>query len=1049
MSESYITHIRIIEDAAYPSAPAPPTSPPANKKPRVIVVAVRRSGQLRMYKARENADGSFSIGKKWLFHDLSRIQVFDHLPAASQTESMLAQWAGSVGFVVTITKPYYWQAMTSKERDFFISSLAKVYRKYTGGRVPELVGFTPQEREAIAGPIPASAQPAAAPATAPPPAPLSPVTRPPPNREHRELRELRELRDRDRGQRELSSKASQDRMRPPPTDTRAMTPTGRTTPTPMPSTPTLQEPPAPWAGSPSRPSTAGSTSSLPSSVHDRVEQRTRPAPLSPRTRPSQEKVIAPSPSVPPTSVPPSSIPPAAAPARPVPPGLHPGFNTQMAAADSPVAAPQQSRELQPPPTHPSAVPPVLRSVPSKEQFASPPKAESSPPPSVDGLPASSPSPPASDMSSLAKALSADPEPEPPAEPPTSPPEEEHRPGLGPMFKKKNRADLAAHIKKAANVYSAFTPRAGGAGARLMAQQEKQEKEGSEKGADGVTGVFHAPSPVQPPTPSVEAPKPIKEKEITAPTPSPAIEISTSGQPEEPLGPTVDDTKAIAQAERHRAQREDEVVQCCAFLGLSPDLLQGRGVEFDDILVGIGWEGHIDSDKRLQDLEAQVRREIGRVQANSWLGHLEVHEGKMDQLGQLFDRTISECDQLDGLLTLYSHELNTLADDVAFLETQGQGLQVQTANQKQLQNELHHLLATISLSPSDLRPLHDAPLNAPAGLEEAETALVLLYKAMVTIDPDIRPIWRHLPNTPGGSASAAAAAAGVYADTEVGQMRAVKERKGDYRYEAQQFLQRLAQYIDLSFKTAQQKAREAVAVAAPAASSGNASKAAPGVRDEARQGLWMYSPLMLFAREASSTDWLGFISSYQILIKPSFQAELGNVFGDWKRVARKPLGDDSELLFTHAQHEKEAAGGMGGMGNPARKLTVRRGKTVRHNHHHNNMAVQTLSGERVARKIDQHEAFAGALDDTAGIVAEEQNFVVRFFHLSSLSPVEFPDLIAAVPPYGRRLPDLRAALRYDPDRELAHRVEQAMDVVFSFWATEVQGLAEWAINLDPM
>ncbi|OOF97213.1 hypothetical protein ASPCADRAFT_206038, partial [Aspergillus carbonarius ITEM 5010] len=123
LAESYITHVRIMEDAAYPSTPAPPNSPPENKKPRVIIVAVRRSGRVRMHKARENNDGTFSIGKTWMLDDLSSIQSYNALVPSSPLEQQYKQWAGSVGFVVTVGKPYYWHARTSKEKEFFIGSL--------------------------------------------------------------------------------------------------------------------------------------------------------------------------------------------------------------------------------------------------------------------------------------------------------------------------------------------------------------------------------------------------------------------------------------------------------------------------------------------------------------------------------------------------------------------------------------------------------------------------------------------------------------------------------------------------------------------------------------------------------------------------------------------------------------------------------------------------------------------------------------------------------------------------------------------------------------
>lgn len=151
MSESYITHIRILEDAAYPSSPPPLESPQANKKPRIIVIAVRKSGRVRMHKARENNNGSFSIGKTWVLDDLSAIQSYNMIVTSNQEDQQAKERARDIGFVVTIQKPYYWQASTAKEKDFFIYSLIKIYKKYTAGKLPQLSGFDPQELEQFGG----------------------------------------------------------------------------------------------------------------------------------------------------------------------------------------------------------------------------------------------------------------------------------------------------------------------------------------------------------------------------------------------------------------------------------------------------------------------------------------------------------------------------------------------------------------------------------------------------------------------------------------------------------------------------------------------------------------------------------------------------------------------------------------------------------------------------------------------------------------------------------------------------------------------------------
>ena len=124
-----------------------------------------------MHKVRENNNGSFSIGKTWVLDDLSAIQSYSNLVPSNPEEQQAKERAGGNGFIVTIQKPYYWQASTSKEKDFFIFSLIKIYKKYTAGKLPQLLGFEPSELEQLGG------SPAPAPPTRPTPgAPNAPRT---------------------------------------------------------------------------------------------------------------------------------------------------------------------------------------------------------------------------------------------------------------------------------------------------------------------------------------------------------------------------------------------------------------------------------------------------------------------------------------------------------------------------------------------------------------------------------------------------------------------------------------------------------------------------------------------------------------------------------------------------------------------------------------------------------------------------------------------------------------------------------------------------------
>ena len=194
MQETYITHIRITEFATHSSTPPPPEArTPQNEKLRIIIVAVRKSGRVRMHKSKENANGTFSIGKTWNLDDLSRIQSFSG-PSADPVQK---QSAGETGFIVTIQKPYFWDAQTEKEKKFFIATLVKIYGKYTNGKAPELTGFDQRELDQIQGRRPPPPRPppgegigqrnisGTPPTSAPsaPPQPLPPTSspiRPPP-----------------------------------------------------------------------------------------------------------------------------------------------------------------------------------------------------------------------------------------------------------------------------------------------------------------------------------------------------------------------------------------------------------------------------------------------------------------------------------------------------------------------------------------------------------------------------------------------------------------------------------------------------------------------------------------------------------------------------------------------------------------------------------------------------------------------------------------------------------------------------------------------------
>lgn len=618
---------------------------------------------MRMHKARENNDGSFSIGKTWMLDDLSSIQSYSAYVPKTPIEQQQKEWASTVGFVVTIGKPYYWHARSSKEKEFFIGSLVKIYKKYTGGKVPELIGFDDRENQLLVGP---GSGPSPSPSMAPvapgsrgagPGPPSDPATSAPGSRDP--SRDApRQVRRKPSQDPTLRSQKSREQISRPST-------ANKPAPSPL-GTPPIAESTVPQAQRPEPKSKAP-----PATFLNTTEDSGTP---------TEAKALASKPSK-------DGL-------RPTTPGSLAGESRGITSSPSSSAghkppyreaekAPQVDLPIRPQDT---AAPDALSSVTPTE--------EPKPSPSAD---ADAPSSPIDVEPAVAAAVATTeepgkPTPQVPTEAQPSVPRdlstdevEAHRPGLGPMIKKKSNKDIAGAFRKAANAYGAFKPRPGGAGERLLAAAKKQQAD--EAGPDGITSVVPAPSLAR----SANEPPKSPEEGATAETTEavaataqdttvsspPTVEITEHAAeeipeaqislpvPEKARGSSVDignlndrsrTPSPTAQGPRRR-RREDHTIKYCQALAIDPAVLDGRGIEFDDILTDLGWNGRLSDEKKIEDLEADVRREIGRVEAASWLGNLEQQEGKVEQLAVLIDKTIEECEELEGLLTLYSHELN--------------------------------------------------------------------------------------------------------------------------------------------------------------------------------------------------------------------------------------------------------------------------------------------------------------------------------------------------------------------------------------------------------
>lgn len=323
----------------------------------------------------------------------------------------------------------------------------------------------------------------------------------------------------------------------------------------------------------------------------------------------------------------------------------------------------------------------------------------------------------------------------------------------------------------------------------------------------------------------------------------------------------------------------------------------------------------------------------------------------------------------------------------------------------------------------------APLENPSGIEEIESALVTLYKAMAKIETGSDS--RRIENGSTGHA--------VNFNSDFGSMRIVQEKKEMYTSESSAFMRRLVEFMARQFDASYGATRRSLDGAL-------SKKLDPKNFDTGRDMLWQYTALLLYTRDMDPANWDRIIKLYEDKSTQVYRDQIRGALALWRNNARKPTGDEGELLFTSLQEKKEES-----ITSTARKLTVKRSQTLARTLRsplgegsRTNLTEKATSGRALA-----YEVFSGALDDVLPLVEMEQNFIVDFFHATSLELADFPDVVAAARPKDRSGGDLRRHRLMEPNRDLARRVTKAMEVIFAFLDKELTTLMEWVLGQDPL
>lgn len=350
--------------------------------------------------------------------------------------------------------------------------------------------------------------------------------------------------------------------------------------------------------------------------------------------------------------------------------------------------------------------------------------------------------------------------------------------------------------------------------------------------------------------------------------------------------------------------------------------------------------------------------------------------------------------------------------------------------------MQSLLETISISSDQLADLSNGSLESTLGLQKIEAALTLLYKAMLTIDPSLSTT----------AASVAAKSGGIsgrgMGDSEIGNMLVLQEKKHGYKLASVQFLERLRENLKFKFAVAFDATTQAIT------REGQLRRGLRGKIDAKNHELawdllWKWSPIMLFAREIDHAEWEHILRAYESKSKPVSQGEFGVALSAWKRTPRRPppTADEAEYIFT-SPVEKQAEG-LG------RKLTVKAAPSLGKFRSMGDIAGRNSADKKPADTSPKAaDVFAIALEEMSTVIFMEQNFIVEMFHISSIESNDFVDCVAMAAPDSRYGGDLRKPKPMDPNRDLAKKVVQSMEEIYSFWPSEMSSLVQWAIEVDP-
>ncbi|KAK4053149.1 hypothetical protein OIV83_001884 [Microbotryomycetes sp. JL201] len=408
---------------------------------------------------------------------------------------------------------------------------------------------------------------------------------------------------------------------------------------------------------------------------------------------------------------------------------------------------------------------------------------------------------------------------------------------------------------------------------------------------------------------------------------------------------------------------------------------------EEMLEGFEWRGGTGAGSNLgkaDEIEKRLVGELKALEAAAIYAIMESDDGVSSVLKSL-EVALGELDKLDTMVNVYKTQLSIMTDDIAHIEGQNRGLQVQTSNQRVLLAEIDNLMSTIHIPEADLVALSQESLESQQGVERLEKAVVSVYKALLsTRDRD---------------------------------MAAANEHVAEYRAKAAQFAKRTFDFLTVMFKF------QIDQVLNP--KEGSRSKSSLPSHSKLEDFLGRYCGIMLFIKEMDRGFYQQICATYFKAMGDLYKQEISDLLLHLRGQIRKATDEELEASFT----VKESP--------TLRQQSMRRAGTLVRG-----------PGEKDSKrekdsKLLGSDAFARALQQIVPHVIREQTFVSDFLNVNPPeTSVTFADYMA-LETFFRR--GAMKGLIEQPSK--LNDIKAAMEVIFSWLDNEIKDFIDQVLLRD--